>query len=48
MKDIYIVDGKMMTRNMLLTMDELVPSNHLVRKLEVVLDFSFIYPWLIM
>ena len=28
----------------ILTIEQLVPSNHLVRKLEAALDFSFIYP----
>jgi transposase len=42
----------MMTRNInterdqleMLTIDQLVPQNHLVRKLEAAIDFSFIYP----
>ena len=42
----------MMTKNQInerkqleiLTMEQLVPSNHLVRKLDVAIDFSFIYP----
>ena len=28
----------------MLTIDPLVPNNHLVRKLEAAIDFSFIYP----
>jgi hypothetical protein len=28
----------------MIALDELVPANHLVRKLEVAIDFSFIYP----
>ena len=28
----------------MLTIDQLVPSNHLVRKMDAALDFSFIYP----
>ncbi len=28
----------------MLTIDQLVPNNHLVRKLEAAIDFSFIYP----
>ncbi len=31
-------------RFILYTIEELVPSNHLVRKLENCIDFSFIYP----
>ncbi|ACA41317.1 Transposase, IS4 [Lysinibacillus sphaericus C3-41] len=27
----------------MLTIDQLVPNNHLVRKLEAAIDFSFIY-----
>ena len=27
-----------------LTIEDLVPQNHLVRKLEAAIDFSFIYP----
>jgi hypothetical protein len=42
----------MMTRNQtnereqleMLTIDQLVPDDHLVRKLESAIDFSFIYP----
>ncbi len=42
----------MMTKNQanereqleMLTIDQLVPENHLVRKLESAIDFSFIYP----
>jgi len=42
----------MMTKNQtnereqleMLTIDQLVPNNHLVRKLEAAIDFSFIYP----
>jgi hypothetical protein len=42
----------MMTKNQfhereqleMLTIDHLVPKNHLVRKLELAIDFSFIYP----
>ncbi len=42
----------MMTRNQSndraqlekLTIDQLVPDDHLVRKLEAAIDFSFIYP----
>jgi transposase len=42
----------MMTRNdhsereqiEMFTIDQLVPENHLVRKLEAAIDFSFIYP----
>lgn len=42
----------MMTRNYnsereqfeIITIDQLVPENHLVRKLEATIDFSFIYP----
>jgi len=28
----------------MLTIDQLVPQDHLVRKLEAAIDFSFIYP----
>ncbi|WP_274381816.1 hypothetical protein [Lysinibacillus cavernae] len=28
----------------MLTIDQLVPEEHLVRKLEAAIDFSFIYP----
>ena len=28
----------------MLTMDELVPQDHLVRKIDAAIDFSFIYP----
>lgn len=28
----------------MITIDQLVPENHLVRKLEAAIDFSFIYP----
>ncbi len=43
----------MMTRNQsnergqleMLTIDQLVPEDHLVRKLELAIDFSFIYPF---
>ena len=42
----------MMTKNQtnereqleMLTIDQLVPQDHLVRKLEAAIDFSFIYP----
>ena len=42
----------MMTKNQInereqleiLTMEQLAPSNHLVRKLDATIDFSFIYP----
>ena len=42
----------MMTKNQInereqleiLTIEQLVPSNHLVRKLDAAIDFSFIYP----
>lgn len=42
----------MMTKNQnverdqieMITIDELVPQDHLVRKLEATIDFSFIYP----
>ena len=42
----------MMTKNQInereqleiLTIEQLVPPNHLVRKLDAALDFSFIYP----
>ncbi|HDM0227263.1 TPA: IS5/IS1182 family transposase, partial [Staphylococcus aureus] len=42
----------MMTKNQInereqlemLTIDQLVPQDHLVRKLEAAIDFSFIYP----
>ncbi len=29
----------------MLTIDQLVPQDHLVRKLEAAIDFSFIYPY---
>lgn len=28
----------------MVTLDELVPADHLVRKIEAVIDFKFIYP----
>ena len=28
----------------ILTIEQLVPANHLVRKLDATIDFSFIYP----
>ena len=42
----------MMTKNQInereqleiLTIEQLVPANHLVRKLDAAIDFSFIYP----
>lgn len=42
----------MMTKNQnverdqieMITIDELIPQDHLVRKLEATIDFSFIYP----
>lgn len=34
----------MMTRNNHMEKDQLVPEDHLVRKIEAAIDFSFIYP----
>ncbi|MFC0653885.1 IS5/IS1182 family transposase, partial [Lederbergia wuyishanensis] len=28
----------------MIALDQLVPANHLVRKIEAAIDFSFIYP----
>jgi hypothetical protein len=29
----------------MITLDQLVPANHLVRKIEASIDFTFIYDW---
>ena len=34
----------MVTKNQINEREQLVPSNHLVRKLDTAIDFSFLYP----
>ncbi|EIM73010.1 transposase-related protein, partial [Nitratireductor aquibiodomus RA22] len=29
----------------MVTLDSLVPKDHLLRKIDAVIDFSFIHPW---